>query len=160
MRRLIGMAFAIAFAASVSPASANYVEIGVLECRGVSQQYVVTSLTHMQCVFRSHNGSRQGYAGSIRRVGLDIGINTSTVLAWAVYSPTRTPGPGSLSGVYAGGSANATVGVGAGVNALFGGSNNTISLQPVSIQGQTGIGAAGGISALQLQSAERVRRRR
>ena len=67
MRRLIGMAFAIAFAASVSPASANYVEIGVLECRGVSQQYVVTSLTHMQCVFRSHNGSRQGYAASIRQ---------------------------------------------------------------------------------------------
>jgi hypothetical protein len=136
------------------------VEIGVLECRGVSQQYVVTSLTNMQCVFRSHNGSRQGYAASIRRVGLDIGINTSTVLAWAVYSPTRTPGLGSLSGVYVGGSANATVGVGAGANALFGGSNNTISLQPVSIQGQTGIGAAGGISALQLQSAERVRRRR
>jgi hypothetical protein len=160
MRRLVGVAFAVAFAASVSPAMAHYVEVGVLECRGVSQQYVVTSLTQLQCLFRSHNGSRQGYVAAIRRVGLDIGYNQSTVLAWAVYAPTRTPGPGSLSGVYIGGSANATLGVGVGANALFGGSNKTISLQPVSIQGQTGIGAAGGISALQLQSVQRSRRYR
>ena len=160
MRYLAGVGFAVVFSASVSPAMANYVEIGILECRGISQQYVFTSLTHLQCVFRAHNGARQGYVASIRRVGLDIGVNQSTVLAWAVYAPTRTSGPGSLSGVYVGGSANATLGVGAGVNALFGGSDYTISLQPVSFQGQTGIGAAGGISSLQLQSVQQVRRRR
>lgn len=160
MRRLAGVAFAVVFAASVSPAMAGYVETGVLECRGISQQYVVTSLTNLRCVFRSHTGARHGYVASIRRVGLDIGVNQSTVLAWAVYSPTRTPGPGSLSGVYVGGSANATLGIGAGVNALFGGSDHSISLQPVSFQGQTGVGAAGGVSALQLQSVERFRRYR
>jgi len=139
---------------------ANYVEAGTLECRGISQQYVITSFTNLQCVFRAHTGARQRYVASVRRVGLDIGINQSTVLAWAVYAPTRAPGPGSLSGVYVGGSANATLGVGAGVNALFGGSDYTVSLQPVSFQGQTGIGAVGGISALQLQSVDHVRRRR
>jgi hypothetical protein len=138
---------------------AGSVEIGILECRGVSQQYVVTSLTNLQCVFRSHITGNHGYAATIRRVGLDIGVNQSTVLAWAVYAPTRTPGPGSLSGVYVGGSANATLGVGVGANALFGGSNHTVSLQPVSIQGQTGIGAVGGVSALQLQAVVHRRRR-
>ncbi len=160
MRCLAGVTFAVVFAASVSPATADYVQTGILECRGISQQYVITSLTNLQCVFRSHTGARHGYVASIRRVGLDIGVNQSTVLAWAVYAPTRTPGPGSLSGVYVGGSANATLGIGAGVNALFGGSDYTISLQPVSFQGQTGIGAAGGVSALQLQSVDRLRRHR
>ncbi len=160
MRYLAGVTFAVVFAGSVSPATADYVQTGILECRGISQQYVITSLTNLQCVFRSHTGSRHGYAASIRRVGLDIGVNQSTVLAWAVYAPTRTTGPGSLSGVYVGGSANATLGVGAGVNALFGGSDYTISLQPVSFQGQTGIGAAGGVSALQLQSVDALRRHR
>ena len=160
MRYFAGIGFAVVFSASVSPAMANYVETGILECRGISQQYVITSLTNLQCVFQAHNGARHRYVSAIRRVGLDIGVNQSTVLAWAVYAPTRTPGPGSLSGAYVGGSANATLGVGAGVNALFGGSDYTISLQPVSFQGQTGIGAAGGISALQLQSVDRLRRRR
>jgi hypothetical protein len=160
VRFLAGVAFAFLCATSVSAAMANYVEAGMLECRGVSQQYVVTSLTNLQCVYRSHTGARHRYIATIRRIGLDIGINQSTVLSWTVYAPTRTPGPGSLRGVYVGGSANATLGVGAGVNALFGGSDSTISLQPVSFQGQTGIGAAGGVSALQLQSVDQLGRRR
>jgi hypothetical protein len=159
VRYFAGLVAAVV-SASVTPAMANYVETGILECRGISQQYVITSFTNLQCIFRAHSGARQNYVASVRRVGLDIGVNQSTVLVWTVYAPTRTPGPGSHSGVYVGGSANATLGLGAGVNALFGGSDYTISLQPVSFQSQTGIGAAGGISALQLQSVDRVRRRR
>lgn len=151
MRGVIISAFAIWLSAFISPARAD-VETGVLECRGVSQQYVVASITNLQCVFRSNvSGRTDAYAAVIRRGGLDIGFNHSTMLAWAVFSPTHRVGPGSLSGVYVGASANATVGLGVGANALFGGSNRTISLQPVSIQAQSGLGAAGGISALELQ---------
>jgi hypothetical protein len=82
------------------------------------------------------------------------------VISWAVFAPTTRVGPGSLSGVYVGASANATVGLGVGANALFGGSNRTISLQPVSVQGQTGLGAVGGISALELQPLGPRRHRR
>jgi hypothetical protein len=32
----------------------------------------------------------------------------------------------------------------------MGGSNNTVSLQPVSVQGQTGLSAAAGVASLQL----------
>jgi hypothetical protein len=42
------------------------------------------------------------------------------------------------------------VGVGAGANVLVGGSNKTITLQPVSIQGQTGLNVAAGIASLAL----------
>jgi hypothetical protein len=160
MRRVVISAFAMLLTAAVSPAKAD-VETGVLECRGVSQQYVIASITHLGCLFRSNvTGRTDGYAAVIRRGGLDIGFNQSTVIAWSVFAPTRRVGPGSLAGVYVGGSANATLGVGVGANALFGGSNTTISLQPVSVQGQTGLGAVGGISALELQPLGPRRRHR
>ena len=159
MRRILGVASAVAFTAFISPAMAG--EIGILECRGVSQQYVVASITNMQCVFRpSTGGPAHAYSATVRRVGLDIGWNQSTVLAWAVFAPTSRPGPGSLSGLYVGASANATLGLGVGANALFGGSNVTISLQPISVQGQVGIGAVGGVSALELRGVSVARRRR
>ena len=45
------------------------------------------------------------------------------------------------------------VGVGVGANALVGGSNNTIALQPVSVQGQTGLSVAAGVAGLDLRPA-------
>jgi len=49
-------------------------------------------------------------------------------------------------GHLAGPSASATAGVGVGTNVLTGGSNKTISLQPVSIEGNTGLNVAAGIA--------------
>jgi len=43
------------------------------------------------------------------------------------------------------------VGVGAGVNALVGGLNRSISLQPVSIEGNTGLNVAGGVASMTLK---------
>ena len=162
MRCSAGVAFAVALVASISSATAHEgVKTGVLECRGVSQQFVVASVTNLDCIYRpSYGGRAHAYVAQIRRVGLDIGFNQSTALAWAVFAPTRHLGRGSLAGSYLGASANATLGVGVGANALFGGSNNTIALQPVSVQGQTGIGAVGGISALDLRPLRPIRRRR
>jgi hypothetical protein len=47
-----------------------------------------------------------------------------------------------LSGTYGGATASSTFGVGVGANVLVGGSNDTISLQPVSIEGGTGLNIA------------------
>ena len=76
-----------------------------------------------------------------------------------MFAPSHVS-PGGLSGTYVGASANATVGVGVGANALWGGSNNTIALQPLSGQGQIGLGVAGGISAMDISPAEPARGRR
>ena len=43
------------------------------------------------------------------------------------------------------------MGVGLGANALLGGSNKSIALQPVSIEGNTGLDVAAGIGALKLK---------
>ena len=160
MRYSIGFACAVAFVASMST-TASAVETGVLECNGKSTSYILGSVTELDCVFRPSAGGRNhAYSATIRRFGVDVGINQTTKLAWAVFAPTRRIGEGSLGGLYLGASANATVGVGVGANVLFGASDDTISLQPVSVQGQTGLGAAGGVSGLELRPQQQQRRRR
>ena len=160
MRFYAAMAFAAALATSMSQAKAqSAVENGMLECHGRTQSYILTSLTQMECLYTPAVGARpQPYAASLRLVGVDVQYNQSTHMRWAVFAPTHVIGPGDLAGRYVGASANATLGVGIGANALVGGSGNTVALQPVGVQGQIGIGAAGGVSALDLVSMRPVRR--
>jgi Protein of unknown function (DUF992) len=47
--------------------------------------------------------------------------------------------------------AGAAVGVGGNANVLVGGSNSSIALQPLSLQGQTGLNLAVGVAALELR---------
>jgi hypothetical protein len=68
-----------------------------------------------------------------------------------VFNPSDHLGPGALQGHYGGVTASATVGVGVGANALIGGSHRTITLQPLSIEGNTGVNVAAGIGTLDLR---------
>ena len=85
---------------------------------------------------------------------MDIGYLNAAVMVWAVFAPTADLKPGSLAGDYAGVSGSATVGVGVGANVLVGGSNNSFSLQPVSIEGSTGLNVAAGIASMSLESVK------
>ena len=98
-------------------------------------------------------GAPEHYVGSINKFGVDIGYINGGVLVWSVVAPTATPLPCSLAGSYSGAAANATAGVGAGVNVLVGGNGNSFSLQPVSIEGTTGLNVAAGIASMSLQCA-------
>ena len=73
-------------------------------------------------------------------------------MVWDVYAPT-TKHFAALAGKYVGASGEATVGVGLGANVLVGGSNRTVALQPVSVQGQTGLNLAVGVAGLTLRPA-------
>ena len=83
-------------------------------------------------------------------VGLDIGITAGGALGWAVFAPTQGPPPGGLAGVYVGASGEVSLGIGGGANVLIGGSNRTIALQPVSVEGELGVNLALGVSGLSL----------
>ena len=72
------------------------------------------------------------------------------MIVWTVVAPTVAVPPGSLTGTYGGATASATVGIGVGANVLVGGSSQTISLQPVSIEGGTGLNVAGGFASISL----------
>ena len=59
---------------------------------------------------------------------------------------------GALEGRYGGVTAGATIGVGLGANVLLGGFDQSIALQPLSVEGNTGLNLAAGIGAMRLQT--------
>src|ERR1700761_8598316 len=128
------------------------VQVGVLECRGgATIGFIVGSVTHLGCVLRGGGRPDDYYVATIRKVGVDLGITQETALAWGVFAPVKYLGMGDLSGNYAGAQGSASVGVGAGGNVLVGGSNNSIALQPLSLQGQVGLNVAAGLESLELR---------
>jgi len=54
---------------------------------------------------------------------------------------------------YVGASAQATVAVGVGANALIGGFNKSFALQPLSVEGSKGLNVAAGIGSISLHEA-------
>lgn len=135
-----------------SPAHAQSIKAGVLTCSVSSGfGFVFGSSRSVNCTFSGAGGGPpQHYVGSIDKFGVDIGYTASAVLVWTVLAPTMSPAPGALAGSFGGATASATVGVGVGANVLVGGSGNTISLQPLSIEGSTGLNVAAGVAALTL----------
>jgi hypothetical protein len=128
------------------------VQVGILECRGgASIGFVVGSVTNLGCVLRAEGMPEDRYVATVRKVGLDLGITQESALAWGVFAPVARLGPGDLAGNYAGVQGSAAIGVGAGGNLLVGGSNNTIALQPLSVQGQVGLSVAAGLESLELR---------
>ena len=117
---------------------------------GQNVGFVVGSVTSLECVFQSEGRRPEPYVATIHRLGVDLGITQQTRLSWAVNAPTNRLGRGELSGNYGGVGANASVGIGGGGNFLVGGPQNSYALQPISVQGQTGLNVAAGIAGLEL----------
>ncbi len=148
----------IALAALAAPASAQTqgVELGVLDCviEG-GTGFIVGSSKDLSCTFRPANTANlpENYFGVVRKYGLDIGTTGTTFMQWLVLAPTANIyAPGALAGDYVGPSAGASVGVGAGANLLIGGSGSSFTLQPLSVEAQTGLNLAVGVSSFQLRS--------
>ena len=127
--------------------------VGALTCNtGPRVGLLVGSRQNIRCVFQaSADGHRYNYTGRIGRIGLDVGVTGGGRLLWGVFAPTSHIGRGALRGTYVGASGNASFGVGLGANVLVGGSNRTISLQPLSVEGQVGVNLALGVARLTLR---------
>lgn len=124
---------------------------GVLECRlAQGTSFLVGSVRDFDCIYRPVEGPPQRYRAIARRVGLDLGFSAEAAVLWTVFAPTNVVGAGALAGNYVGVSAGAAIGVGVGANVLVGGLDNSFALQPLSIEGQTGVNVAAGIESLEL----------
>ena len=159
MFRTIFAAAAIAaagFAAIVGSADAqpSSVQVGTLTCSMSSSiGLIVGSTKNLNCVFRGQPGEpEEGYTGTMTTIGLDIGVTGGGVIVWTVFAGTNRYA-GMLAGTYAGATAEVSVAAGAGANVLVGGSNRTVTLQPLSLQGQVGLDVAAGIGQLELHPA-------
>jgi hypothetical protein len=144
-------AIATASGASIAVADAKAV-VGTLTCHGKgSVGLIVGSKEHLKCTYKpAAGGHADHYHATITKVGLDVGVKGASTLIWSVLGSTSGYPHGALAGQYGGVSADASVGVGGGANALVGGSNKSVVLQPLSVQGQTGLNLAVGVSELTL----------
>ena len=148
-------ALALLVAAATAPANAqNRVQVGTLSCSvSAGIGLIVASQRNVACTFNPNGGPPEAYTGTMTIVGLDVGFTTGSAIVWGVFAGTNRYA-GMLTGTYAGGTAQATVVAGVGANWLYGGSNSSVALQPLSVQGQIGLNAAGGIGALTLHYAQ------
>ena len=148
-----GVAF-VTFALATT-AFAERIKLGELRCEvSGGLGLIIASSKELECRFRSASGGMEAYHGRINKFGLDIGGTDRGVLIWDVFAPTAGPLHHALAGDYAGVGASATVGVGLGANALIGGSNREFSMQPLSVQAQTGLDLAAGVSSISLRPGE------
>jgi hypothetical protein len=130
------------------------VAVGTLTCNVASGfGFVFGSSRAINCTFGGPGGRYEHYVGDISKFGVDIGFTQGGILVWTVFAPSASLAPGVVAGNYVGATASATVAVGVGANALLGGSNNSIALQPLSVEANQGLNVAAGIAALTLTPA-------
>lgn len=104
------------------------------------------------CIYQPASGrAMTAYTATVTRIGLDIGVTGKTTMVWSVLSAVPTLAPGMLRGDYVGPAADASIGVGAGAKILVGGSKSSVTLQPLSVQGQTGVNLAVGVAEMKLR---------
>ncbi len=149
---LAAAGLALTAVALQAPARADAtVKAGMMTCHVSSGwSFVFGSTRDLRCVFTG-NGRVENYSGKISKFGVDIGYLKSGVIVWAVLAPSSDLKVGALTGDYGGVTAGASAGVGANANVLIGGSTKSISLQPVSVEGDKGINVAAGIASISLK---------
>ena len=152
MRECVKFAVTAALSAMVAGAAARErTEVGPLTCDisgGIG--LVFGSQRTLNCTFTpADDGSAALYAGTLTTLGVDVGVTDRGAMMWLVYAPTSRPA-GALARSYAGATAGASVGAGVGANVLVRGSNRTITLQPVSLQQQSGLNVAAGVAGIDL----------
>ena len=136
------------------PPSPAGIKVGSLTCNVSSGMgFIFGSEKSLKCTYSPNAGGGEHYTGTFSKYGLDIGYADSAVLVWGVVSPTSDVRPGALEGDYAGATAGATFVVGLGANVLVGGFDKSIALQPVSVQGNTGMNVSAGLGVMTLKYA-------
>lgn len=144
----------MAAGASAATAQDATLEVGSLTCNVAGGgSFIVGSTKSLDCTFAGLSGKTEHYRGSISKVGLDLGVTGGGIIVWTVLAASQDLGSGALSGSYSGVGAEAAVGIGAGAKILVGGSQHSISLQPVSVQGNTGLNIALAVETMTLNHA-------
>lgn len=128
------------------------VKVGTLTCHfDESVGMILGSSKKASCVYSGLNGRKQAYTAHLTNIGVDIGVTSNQTLVWAVIAPGNI-NPKALRGTYVGVGADATVIGGVTANALVGGFQDSIALQPLSVGAQTGLNVAAGVRSLTISA--------
>lgn len=143
-------------AGAAEEVSSSGTKVGELVCKqvkGSRLNLIIHSTADVKCEFKSTaGGTVERYKGETGvGFGVDLNFKEDEALVFAVFSADFKPGTYQLAGKYGGAGASAAVGAGVGVQALVGGNNRTVSLQPA-VSASTGVGASVGITYLYLEA--------
>ena len=137
---------------AVAANSAPGVQIGKLTCDVKGEEnFIIGSSAVLGCSYQPVNGPVEYYTGAVDEFGIDIGTTNKATLVWGVLAPSADMEKGALAGEYGGLTAGASLGAGIKANALIGGFDKSIALNPVSIESQTGVNITAGVSQLTLE---------
>ena len=136
--------------------TAQAAQVGILRCNvSPSVGFIITSSRSLACRFSRHHFPPEFYVGHLGNLGVALGATGPGHLIWAVFAATPALNPYALAGSYGGATANVSFGPGVGANALIGGNGNSVALQPLSVNAQTGIAVNAGFGSLVLEPAPR-----
>ena len=152
--RLFALAGASFLLVPTAPAWAVNAQVGILKCdtsTGIGE--IITRKQTMTCVFTKNDGTKENYTGSINEFGIELGEVKEGHLIWAVVSGSAAKDNGLLTGKYDGVDAEAAAGLGLGADVLLGGTEKAFALQPLAVEGETGINIAAGVEQIELTAA-------
>ena len=137
--------------------AAEGVKVGQLTIKsvpGTTNNLIVQSSVDIEAIFTDTSGNKEYYIGEMGyQLGVDFRMKSEEQLEYIVFSPSTDYKTGSyaLQGKYFGQKATAQLGVGAGVQVLLGGLEESFTLQPLALGGTKGFGASYGLGYLFLQ---------
>jgi len=156
LARILAVVAALATLGLATEASAQArAKVGTLACNlAPTVGFIIGSRQQLSCTYTPDGPlPPEIYVGNLATAGLDIGIKGGGRMIWAVFAPTNGYFRGALAGTYVGASADVAIGVGLGANVLVGGSHRSFALQPLSVEANTGVNLAAGVSRLRLRAA-------
>jgi len=135
------------------------IQVGIITCAVIPNSRVnllIRSTADVECVYENQ-GKTEKYIGDTGiALGLDLSFKKDEKFAFAVIAVSSDvqPGAHALAGKYVGGTLGATAGIGLSASALIGGGEKNISLQPLALGTNTGIGVSGGVGFLYIEAAK------
>jgi len=156
MSRKIGMTIGAALVGAAmlaaAPANAAGIKVGTLTCTVESGWgLILGSQKDLTCQLKDANGKTANYTGDITKLGIDVGYTKGGTMIWSVVAPSKDLKEDALEGSYGGVTAGATAVVGGNLNVLVGGFDKSITLQPISVEGNNGLSITAAVGAMQLR---------
>ena len=151
--RCIAPALVLGFMLVGTPAysQGSSIRTRVLTCRtSASVGLIVGSRQRLRCQLKTDNGKIQNYTGTIGRLGLDVGVTAGGADGMGGLGQYRQHSLRRARRRLCRGERRRILGAGVGANVLVGGTRKSISLQPLSVEGQVGVNLALGIAKMTL----------
>ncbi|MDX8414547.1 MAG: DUF992 domain-containing protein [Mariprofundales bacterium] len=141
---------------AVAAETSTGAKIGVMNCDTIPNSgftLLIHSTVGVKCVFKSSQGIVEHYKGETGvGLGIDLNFDRETHTVYSVLAADFKKGEYQMAGKYVGAGGSVSLGAGVGAHALIGGNAKSITLNPVAISGQKGVGVEGGLTYLYLEA--------